>query len=276
MAEVRTLRAAVPGRNVAYGDRPVQRLDVYRPSSAAASRGSGDAPAVIAIHGGGWRKGSRSEFGPVAASLTKAGFVVISISYTLSKPGQPSWPVVMDDIQTAVRWVRSNAASLGIDPVRIAAIGESSSGHLAELLGTYPDRVVDGVSSRVNAVVSFGGPSDLIRCAIESRQGAVGAIGQMLGAWPSVRPDLAADASPLTHVDTTSAPMLLIHGTADRLIPPSQSTSLASALAAHGVRSQVIAVPGSAHVHVGPGLSYNGMPLYGRIVAFLRETLDGS
>jgi acetyl esterase/lipase len=181
----------------------------------------------------------------------------------------------MDDLQTAVRWVRSNAASLGIDPNRIAAVGESSSGHLAELLGTYPDRVVDGVSSRANAVVSFGGPSDLIRCATESRRGAVSAIGQMLGAWPNVRPDLARDGSPLTHVDATSAPMLLIHGTADRLIPPSQSTILAEALTAHGVRSQVIPVPGSDHVHVGPNLSYNGLPLYGRIVAFLREALDG-
>ena len=94
--------------------------------------------------------------------LAQRGMVVFAIDYRLARPGSPSWPAVVDDLREAVRWVRRHSGEFGVDPGRIAVMGQSSGGHLASLLATLPDEPgPDGVSSRVQAVVSFYGPSDL-------------------------------------------------------------------------------------------------------------------
>src|SRR5579864_4696835 len=94
-----------------------ETLDVYRPAGPAPAGGW---PVVIAIHGGGWFKFSKDDFGRVVAPLAKHGYVVVSINYQLAFPGAPSWPQNFEDVRASVRWVRQNAAALGIDPTRIA------------------------------------------------------------------------------------------------------------------------------------------------------------
>ena len=121
---------------------------------------------MLAIHGGSWCGGSRTDYrsdpNNTVVRLAQQGLVVVAVDYRLARPGSPSWPSVIDDLRESVRWMRRHASELEIDPDRIVAVGQSSGAHLAALLGTLPEELsLDGVSSRVQAVVSFYGPSDL-------------------------------------------------------------------------------------------------------------------
>src|SRR5262249_18860302 len=93
-----------------------QLLDVYLPKAPTPPGGW---PVMIAIHGGGWRSGDKSGYGAnIAVAFVPSGYAVVAPNYTLSQTGQPSWPTALQDLQAAVHWVRTNAASLGFDPDR--------------------------------------------------------------------------------------------------------------------------------------------------------------
>ncbi len=208
--------AAIPGV------RPLE-LDLYLPPET-----DGSVPVVVFLHGGGWRLGSRHVAGPMyrGASPTpfekvaQAGIAVASVDYRLS--GEATWPAQLHDAKAAVRWLRARAADLGVDPDRIAAWGESAGGHLAELLGlTEDDAVLEGdvgivgTSSRVSAVVSWYAPSDLTGFATDTGADPTDPAtreAQLLGAPVPEVPELAAQASPVTHVSPDAPPFLLLHG----------------------------------------------------------------
>ena len=144
-----------------------RRLDVYLPAghtaTPAAKRGR---PAVLVIHGGSWLGGSaaawRTDPSDMVVRLAQHGLVVFALDYRLARPDEPSWPAIVGDLREAVRWVRRHGGEFGVDPGRIAVLGISAGAHLAALLGVQSEeRGPDGVSSRVQAVVSFYGPSDL-------------------------------------------------------------------------------------------------------------------
>ena len=259
------------------GDREA-KLDVYVPTAEAPTGGR---PAILAIHGGGWRGGSKTDFGRMAARLTQHDYVVVSVEYLLSKPGSPSWPANFEDVREAVRWVRRHADDYGIDPDRIAAMGASAGGHLSALLGTYPDGPVavagvplpraglpatsKAVSARVQAVIDLYGPTDL-RGLIESREQTRGPLHLFLGGGPGRFPGRFEAASPVRHVTSDDPPMLLIHGADDPLVPVAQSEALASALKAAGVPHRLIVVEGARH---GFDLKVGGRDLVPEVIAFL-------
>ncbi len=223
-------------------DGQSQLLDVYLPRGPAPAGGW---PVLIAIHGGGWRRFSKDKYGPgIASAFVPHGYVVVAPDYVLSTPKQPTWPVSFEDVEAAVRWVRNQAAAIDIDPGRVAAIGESAGANLAALLGT-PEASDDsgGVSSQVNAVVAFSTPTDLTALYDESRGGGLAAV-QFLGGTPSEVPASYVAASPIDHVSPADAPMLLVHGLEDPLIPVSQSEAMAAALAGAGVRHELVLVNG--------------------------------
>ncbi len=217
-----------------------ERLDVYVPTAPAPPGGR---PAVLAIHGGGWRGGNKDSYGRMAARLSRHGYVVVAVNYTLSRPGAPSWPANLDDVREAVRWVRRHAGAYGIDPDRIAALGASAGGHLAVLLGTdpAPDR-----AARVQAVVDFYGPTDL-PTLVQSRPPTAEPIALLLGGALNKWPDRYEAASPLRHVSHDDPPMLIIHGSDDALVPLDQSRALASALQRAGVPNRLMVVEHARH-----------------------------
>ncbi len=259
------------------GDREA-KLDVYVPIDEAPPGGR---PAILAIHGGGWRGGSKAGFGRMAARLARHDYVVVSVDYLLSRPGSPSWPANFEDVREAVRWVRRHADEYGIDPDRIVALGASAGGHLSALLGTYPDGPVavaglpvprDGtppttkvVSARVQAVIDLYGPADL-RGLIESRERTGGPLHLFLGGGPDRFPGRFEAASPVRHVSSDDPPMLLIHGADDPLVPVAQSEALASALKTAGVPHRLIVVEGARH---GFDLEVGGRDLVPEVIAFL-------
>ncbi len=238
-------------------------LDIYVPERVEAPREG--LPAILAIHGGGWRGGTKNGYGREVAALARHGYVVISVDYVLSSPGHPTWPENLDDVREAVRWVRRNAADYGVDPTRIVAMGASAGGHLASLLGTNAGS--SDIETRVQAVVNLYGPTDLVSLA--GSPGAVLPLTLYLGQPLAEIPDRYADASPIRHVSGDDAPTLLIHGETDDLVPVAQSVDLADRLKAVGVPAEVIVVRGVGHAF---GFKVAGRDLGPEIVAFLRRS----
>lgn len=235
-------------------------LDLYRPAGAPPASGW---PLVLALHGGGWRGGSRTAFGPDVVSLSRHGIALAVVDYRLSRPGSPSWPGNFEDVQAAVAWLRANAGAYGLDGSRVAALGLSAGGHLAALLGT-----ASAGPSRVSAVIDFYGPADLL--ALGGPAGAQGGpVDLLLGGVAASRPALATAASPARQATADDAPILLIHGENDRLVPPEQSERLAVALRDAGVPCQFLRLPGEGH---GFGLRVTSGDLTPRILDFLAES----
>ncbi len=252
-------------RDIIYRDVPGDRqsLDVLIPPGPAPPGGR---PVIVAIHGGGWRKYSNRQYEPAVAPLAAMGFVVVAPNYRLSRPGSPSWPIVREELRDAVRWVRAHASEIQADPNRVAAMGESAGGHLAAMLGTDPDP--DG-SARVQAVVDFYGPADLATLHATSIK-ASGAIRRFLGGSPETVPDRYVIASPITHVSSDDPPFLIVQGSNDDIVRPSQSTELAKRLTRAGVPNRLMIVRGAGH---GISLRAGGRSLLRTVAGFLSDVL---
>jgi acetyl esterase/lipase len=239
-------------RDLTYATVGMQRLqlDLYLPEEAHAPL-----PVVIWIHGGGWVTGERSPC-PVAPLATR-GYALASISYRLSTgSADTAFPAQLHDCKAAVRWLRANAWRFGLDGARIGAWGASAGGHLAALLGTVQgdpalegDDRGTGVSSRVQAVCALFPPTDFMH--LEEEQDDHWRINlvakALLHGPPSANRALAAAASPVSHASKDSAPFLLIHGTADAVVPPAQSERLHAALRTAGADSTLVLIPGMPH-----------------------------
>jgi len=247
-------------------DGGTQRLDVYLPSGPSANGGR---PVLIAIHGGGWRRLDKAGYGArIASAFVPRGYVVVAPDYQLSAPGRPTWPVNLQDVQSAVSWVRANAGTLGINPDQIAAIGESAGANLAALLGTSSGPSGGVVASlSVQAVVAFSTPTDLTALAAESPL-AGRAAAQFLGGTPEQVPANYAAASPIDHVVAGDPPMFLVQGRQDPLIPFTQSIQMATVLDSAGVRNRLVLVNGGHDLDF-PAHYPN---LIGQILEFLDAT----
>jgi acetyl esterase/lipase len=236
--------SGVEDRNIPYPTPtgPSERLDVYLPSGAIPPGGR---PVLIAIHGGGWKKLSKAEYGArIAGAFVARGYVVVAPNYALSAPGRASWPTNLEDLQSVVSWVRTHGGGLGINPDQVVAIGESAGANLAELLGTAQGPAgSSGASTRVNAVIAFSAPSNLPALYAQSPWAGRSAA-QFLGGTPWRVPARYAAASPIDQVAPGDPPMLLVHGLQDSFVPASQSQAMAARLSAAGVRNQLILVPG--------------------------------
>ena len=219
---------------------PSQQLDLHLPAT-----GNGPFPVVVWIHGGGWERGDRhlSPQGPQQAVI-EAGYAVASVDYRLSH--EAVFPAQIQDVKGAVRYLRANATTLGLDATRIGVWGDSAGGHLAALLGTsgdvaaFDDPVLGniGVSSRVQAVVDWYGPASFATFDSQLTQdhctkriaGKESVESRLIGDAVAARPDLARAASPVTYVSADDPPFLIEHGRDDCVVPWQQSDELAKAL----------------------------------------------
>jgi alpha-L-fucosidase 2 len=204
-------------------------LDAWIPESA------GSQPAVILVHGGGWEAGDkRTYIRPWFGTLSDAGIAWITINYRLA----PRWkhPAAVEDIEAAVRWVRSNAERLGIDGERLALMGESAGAHLA-MLAALRGR------ERVAAVVGFYGIYDL---PLWIRQR--GEVPRNIALYlPDRENRTLRDASPVTWLSGRSPPLLLIHGAADKGVPVAQSERFCDAARRQRVRCELKVIEGAPH-----------------------------
>lgn len=233
------------------GGRPL-RLHLLRPRAGA----DRPRPAVIWVHGGAWRGGSRDGGIAQLAPLVQRGYVGASIEYRLS--GEATFPAQIEDCKAAVRFLRAHADRYGIDPDRIGAWGSSAGGHLVALLGTsggvaelegqggWPDR-----SSRLQAVCNYFGPTDFLKmdaAGSRMRHDAPGSPeAQLLGAPIREVPEKVARANPITYVTADAPPFLIVHGDRDPVVPFNQSELLLAALRGAGVEATLHRVEGGGH-----------------------------
>jgi len=209
-------------------------LDLYRPTGPQA----GTLPAVIWIHGGGWRSGSKSESRNVSA-LAGRGFVGVSLDHRLSS--EAPFPAAVDDVKAAVRWLRTHAAEYGVNPDRIGIWGASSGGHLA-LMAACGGETQGGASSRVQAACAWFPPVDLSN---EDLSYIREMVQQFLG--DSVRSSKALSASPFMHASADDPPVLLFHGEEDLVVPPSHSRVMVDALRRAGAEAKLVLVKHATH-----------------------------
>ena len=210
------------------------RLDVYRP------RQEGACPAVLIIHGGGWRSGNRQMEGPMAAALAGHGYVAVTIEYRLS--GEAKFPAALDDLRKGLRWVRRNQSDFGIDTARIAVLGPSAGGTLALLLGTTE------TCACLKAMVSIDGVPDLTDPAESGKDtdGAeLSAGARWIGFTYAQLPALWRDASPVFHAGPDSPPVLFINSSIPRF--HAGRDSMIARLSAFHVRAVVRAFPKTPH-----------------------------
>ncbi|MGE3819009.1 MAG: alpha/beta fold hydrolase [Isosphaeraceae bacterium] len=227
------------------------RLDVYRPDGPPPATGF---PVLVAIHGGGWRGGSKGEYGRSLLPLVRKGIALVAVDYQLASPGSPAWPASLTDVLAALDWVGAHARDYDLDRDRVALIGASAGAHLALMAAFPPERVTStdlartgqGKKVQVKAVIDFYGPTDLARLH-ESSPGAAGPVEGLTGGSPSAVPEIYREASPRWRVRRGGPPVLIYHGTEDLLVPPEQSIRLAEALETAGVEHRLVIVPGARH-----------------------------
>jgi acetyl esterase/lipase len=227
------------------------QLDMARPKT-----GEGPFPAILCIHGGGFRAGSRKGYDALCVRLAQEGYVAATVSYRLAPKYQ--FPAAVHDVKEAVRWLRANAKKYHVDPERIGVMGGSAGGHLAQFLGVTADvKAFDGKgdhldqSSRVNCVVNYYGPSDFTKSYGKSVDAA-----EVLPLWlggdlnTALRRHIVA--SPLNWVTPHAAPTLAIHGTQDKYVAYEQAVWLVDRLKAAGVEAELLALEGAGHGFKGP------------------------
>ena len=206
--------------------------DLYRVASDCAR------PGVVLIHGGGWTKGNRGQMKSIGKQLARQGFVAFSISYRLA-PEHP-FPAAVHDVKNAVRWMRANADEYGVSREQIVTFGYSAGAHLALMAAlTGPEDGLEGdvshpgVSSRVQAAVGGGSPTDLTLFS-ENRS-----TNAFLGGSKADLPELYRQASPLQYVSAEDPPVFLYHGRQDAVVGFEHAEVLTDGLQRVGVPVQL-------------------------------------
>jgi acetyl esterase/lipase len=222
------------------------KLDLALPKE-----GEGPFPVIVCLHGGGWKEGNRQQLSKTIEVLAGQGYAAASVSYRLSRVAQ--FPAQIEDCKAAVRWLRANAAKYHLNADRIGAMGFSAGGHLACLLGTTDEK--DGLegtggnpeqSSRVQAVVSFFGPTDFTT-RTWSDQLEKELFIPLVGAPFAEKPERYKRLSPVIYVSRDDPPFLFFHGTKDDLVGIRHSRILAEKLQGVGVEAKVIELEGEGH-----------------------------
>jgi alpha-L-fucosidase 2 len=205
--------------------------------------GAGPFPVCILVHGGGFERGDKQKqpkhwFAP----LSEAGYAWVSINYRLAPAHK--YPGSVEDVETAIRWVKAHAKEHRFDPSRIVLIGESAGGYLVNKVGTMNQE-----DTRVAAVVSFYGAADLLFRLKSSNGKPSITFSNYFGVTEDneATRKFLVEASPATHVRPGLPPFLLIHGNKDETVPYEQSVNFFAKLKAAGVPAEFITIEGGGH-----------------------------
>jgi len=196
-------------------------------------------PVVLYFHGGAWVNGSYQKLSPVLLDLARAGIAVASVELRSSK--EAHFPAQLDDARAAVRWVKDNATSYSLDTKRIGVYGLSTGGLFAGLLAYS--------GSSVQAACLQSAPSDLnsLRGERFDWQTSSSPLGALLGFDPPSNRDALKRASPIFYADEDAPPTLLLSGSDDEFIAPSQSEVLYQTLKRGKTSVQWIQFDGEGH-----------------------------
>ncbi|MFT4518459.1 MAG: acetyl esterase/lipase [Halioglobus sp.] len=229
-------------------------LDLYRPLESTTK----PLPLIVWFHGGAWKMGDRKSVERIVGQQLERGFAVASVSYSLSDIAQ--WPTQCHEAKAALRYLRANANTLGLNPDMIVAAGMSAGGHMACMLGVSADHEeLNGElgdhcdqSNAVQGVLALYPPTDFLQVP-EDFDGLLdyyaedSPVTALLGETIKVAPDKSDLASPLQLAQSSCPPTFLLHGGADPIVPVGQSELMHSALLKLGVESQLMTVEKYTH-----------------------------
>lgn len=247
------------------------KLNLARPKQTA-----GKFPAVLCIHGGGFRAGNRDRWNTLCKKLAERGYVAATVSYRLAPAYQ--FPAAVHDVKAAVRWLRANADKYQIDPARIAALGDSAGGHLAQFLGvTGGVAMFEGKegnaeqSSSVTCVVNYYGPSDFMKSYGKSVDAAE-VLPLFLGGDLQHARKRHILASPLNWVTPLAAPSLLLHGSEDPYVAFEQAVWMRDRLQTVDVDVELLELKGAGHGFKGADAERAENALFEFLAAQLRPS----
>jgi acetyl esterase/lipase len=227
-------------------------LDIFHPETNA------HGVAVVLLHGGGWRFGSRDDVAGFAEALAGHGFTAIAAEYRLL--GEAAWPAQIDDVTAVIAWVAENAATLQVRADAIVLEGFSAGGHLALLAAARAPQVA--------AVVAFFAPPSLHKPA-----DAPGPDPAAMLLGPNAGAASVTAASPIAHITPSYPPSFLLSGTADFIVPPHATLALFEAMLAHGVPAELHLYSG--HTHEFARLPSMLAPVQAEVALFLvRHVVD--
>jgi acetyl esterase/lipase len=259
-------------KDLAYDDEhAAQKLDVYLAEADAPT------PAMVYIHGGGWRAGSKNRIPGWLANAVRDGWLsVVSVEYRFTDVAPH--PAQVNDCLRAIQYVRQHAADWNIDPLRIGVTGGSAGGHLSlwvalhdDVADATSDDAVQRQSSRTACAVSFAGPTDWSLLAKLDHKHP--AYRQLLGCEPGTpvaRMDGKAmkDVSPISFVSPDDPPVMQLHGDRDDIVPIEHAQVMHKELQRAGVEAELVVVEGANH-----GVAGAGPQVTERANAFVREQL---
>ena len=235
-------------KNIEYSNPDDQHLQL---NMARPKEGTGPFPAVICIHGGGFRAGTRESFNGLCLQLAERGYVAVTVSYRLAPKYQ--FPAAVYDVKAAVRWMRANAEKYQIDPDRIGTTGGSAGGHLAQFLGvTSGVKKFEGdggnaeYSSSVKCVVNFYGPSDFTK-SYDASVDAKDVLPLFLGGNLEQERHRHIESSPLYWVTPEAAPTLFVHGTKDAYVAHEQAGWIVERMKAADVEATLMTIEDGDH-----------------------------
>lgn len=225
-------------------------LDLYTPNNDT------NAPVIVWLYGGGWETGSKDQnCFPKDLQLMKQGFAVVCMNYRLTD--EAPFPAQIEDVKSAIRWLRANATKYKLYDKKIGIWGASAGGHLASLAGTTGDtKLFDkgehlSLPSTADAVVTMAGPTDLIawgQLPLHSSSPEFTRImTKLLGGPLSENQEKAKTANPINYITPNDAPFMIFHGEIDIVVPASQGQLLHNALQAASIKSTLTVFPGQDH-----------------------------
>jgi acetyl esterase/lipase len=259
-------------KDVSYGEHKAQAVDVYLPESDKPT------PAMVHIHGGGWRVGSKRHVPSFLKRAVAEGWLaVVSVEYRFTNVAVH--PAQTNDCLRAVQFVRSKAKEWNIDPTRLGATGGSAGGHLTMFVALHDDLAdpdsadpVARQSSRVQCAVPFAGPSDWSLLSTIKHDHP--AYRQLIGYEPGTPAGDMKEArkkkvSPITYVTADDPPMMIVHGDADVIVPFAHAEVMFNRLKAVGVEVDLVTIKGGKHWVSGAGYPEAG----NKAVPFIKKQL---
>jgi acetyl esterase/lipase len=229
--------------NVSYGADAAQSMDIYLP----AGRSTSLTKVIVMIHGGAWASGDKAELTPFVDSFKRrlSDYAIFNINYRLSAAPNNLFPTQENDVKSAIQFIAGKAAVYGISD-KYALLGASAGGHLALLQGyKYAGPI------KPKAIASLSGPTDLVDMYTNPAGGnpvLSGLLASAIGKTLTQDPQLYASSSPVNFITSASPPTLLLYGSADPIVSPSQATLAKDKLIAANVTNQYVLYGGVAHV----------------------------